>query len=202
MLWSLLKSKNRSVISSAALALSPCLEMCKDSSQLVRSFVGGLELIVGLLHQKNSAINCPDYQKISKLSELTPMQRKEIHLLASICGTIASIAQDSQNLAVITDHNVVPLLAELTVTRHPKLRCQLSKAIASCCQWGSNRRQFGEMNVIQNLIYFLKTTRENSVLVSATKALNQLSKEPINCDELYKCGAVRVLKAIISRVGL
>lgn len=33
----------------AAWAICPCIENAKDAGELVRSFVGGLELIVGLL---------------------------------------------------------------------------------------------------------------------------------------------------------
>lgn len=56
----------------------------------MRSFVGGLELIVGLLKS-------PDRE-----------------VLASVCAAIAKIAKDEENLGVITDHGVVPLLANLT----------------------------------------------------------------------------------------
>lgn len=59
---------------------------------MVRSFVGGLELIVNLLKSTN----------------------KEV--LASVCAAIAKIAKDEENLAVITDHGVVPMLAKLTNT--------------------------------------------------------------------------------------
>lgn len=59
---------------------------------MVRSFVGGLELIVSLLKS--------DY----------------IEVLASVCAAIGKIAMDEENLAVITDHGVVPLLARLTTT--------------------------------------------------------------------------------------
>lgn len=58
----------------------------------MRSFVGGLELIVGLLKSDNNEV------------------------LASVCAAIAKIACDEENLAVITDHGVVPLLANLTHT--------------------------------------------------------------------------------------
>lgn len=63
---------------------------------MVRSFVGGLELIVNLLKSKN----------------------KEV--LASVCAAITNIAKDEENLAVITDHGVVPLLSNLanTVSKH------------------------------------------------------------------------------------
>ena len=59
---------------------------------MVRSFVGGLELIVNLLKSDN------------------------IEVLASVCAAIAKVAKDEENLAVITDHNVVPMLANLTNT--------------------------------------------------------------------------------------
>lgn len=59
---------------------------------MVRSLVGGLELIVNLLKSTNNEV------------------------LASICATIAQIAKDKENLAVLTDHGVVPLLAKLTNT--------------------------------------------------------------------------------------
>lgn len=76
----------------AAWAICPCIENAKDAGELVRSFVGGLELIVGLLKS-------PDHE-----------------VLASVCAAIAKIAQDEENLGVITDHGVVPLLAKLTHT--------------------------------------------------------------------------------------
>lgn len=59
---------------------------------MVRSLVGGLELIVTLLKSANTEV------------------------LASICAAIAKIAKDKENLAVLTDHGVVPLLASLTNT--------------------------------------------------------------------------------------
>lgn len=65
---------------------------------MVRSLVGGLELIVNLLKSTNTEV------------------------LASICAAIAKIAKDKENLAVLTAHGVVPLLAKLTntvCTLHP-----------------------------------------------------------------------------------
>jgi hypothetical protein len=70
---------------------------------MVRSFVGGLELIVSLL------------------------KSNDVGVLASVCAAIAEIAKDEENLAVITDHGVVKLLSNL-VTRvklffFPILKC-------------------------------------------------------------------------------
>lgn len=73
---------------------------------MVRSFVGGLELIVSLLRSDDREV------------------------LASVCAAIGNIAKDEENLAVITDHGVVPMLAKLTHTTDDHLRKHLSEAIA------------------------------------------------------------------------
>ena len=78
--------------SCAAWAICPCIENAKDAGELVRSFVGGLELIVGLLKSTDREV------------------------LASVCAAIAKIAKDEENLGVITDHAVVAMLARLTNT--------------------------------------------------------------------------------------
>ena len=100
LLWSLLKNENKEVKASAAWAICPCIENAKDAGEMVRSFVGGLELIVGLLHIKDG----------EELGE------HDIEVLASVCAAIANIANDEENLAVITDHNVVSMLSKLTNT--------------------------------------------------------------------------------------
>lgn len=92
LLWSLLKNPNPRVQASAAWAICPCIKNIKDSGEIVRNFVGGLELIVSLLKSSDNEV------------------------LASVCAAIAEIAKDEENLAVITDHGVVPMLATLTTT--------------------------------------------------------------------------------------
>ena len=47
-----------------------------------------------------------------------------------MCAAIAKIAQDQENLAVITDHGVVAMLARLTNTQDDQLRRHLADAIA------------------------------------------------------------------------
>lgn len=59
---------------------------------MVRSFVGGLTLLVKLLKSNSEEV------------------------LASICAAIAIICKDEENLAVLTDNGMVPLLARLTTT--------------------------------------------------------------------------------------
>lgn len=86
---------------------------------MVRSFVGGLELIVSLLKSRDP------------------------HVLACVCAAIAEIAQDRENLGVITDHGAVPMLVNLVDTDNVELREHLASAIAYCCSWGSNCKMFG-----------------------------------------------------------
>lgn len=64
--------------------------------------MGGLELIVGLL------------------------KSTEREVLASVCAAIAKIAKDEENLGVITDHGVVPLLAKLTDTVSTVYTCRVT----------------------------------------------------------------------------
>ena len=44
------------------------------------------------------------------------LKSPNIEVLAGICAAIAKIAQDEENLGVITDHGVVVLLSKLTDT--------------------------------------------------------------------------------------
>ena len=86
LLWSLLKHSNVEVQASAAWAICPCIKNARDAGELVRSFVGGLELVVSLLRSQ------------------------DVDVLAGVCALVAQIAKDEENLAVITDHGVVTML--------------------------------------------------------------------------------------------
>uniref|UniRef100_A0A2C9JK39 Armadillo repeat-containing protein 4 n=1 Tax=Biomphalaria glabrata TaxID=6526 RepID=A0A2C9JK39_BIOGL len=173
LLWSLLKNHNKEVQASAAWAICPCIENAKDAGEMVRSFVGGLELIVSLLKSDD----------------------KEV--LAAVCAAIANIAKDEENLAVITDHGVVPMLARLTNTSDDKLRRHLAEAIARCCNWGNNRIAFGRERAVAPLVKYLKSKDEN-VHRSTARALFQLSKNPENCITMHEAG---VVKPLIQMVG-
>lgn len=168
LLWSLLKNQNPEVQSSAAWAICPCIENAKDAGEMVRSFVGGLELIVSLLKSED----------------------KEV--LASVCAAIANIAKDEENLAVITDHGVVPMLAKLASTTDDKLRRHLADAIARCCMWGNNRVAFGQNGAVAPLVKYLKSPDQN-VHRATAKALYQLSRDPNNCITMHESGVVKLL---------
>uniref|UniRef100_A0A7N6BZI8 Armadillo repeat containing 4 n=1 Tax=Anabas testudineus TaxID=64144 RepID=A0A7N6BZI8_ANATE len=168
LVWSLLKNPNADVQSGAAWALCPCIENAKDAGEMVRSLVGGLELIVNLLNTTNNEV------------------------LASICASIAKIAKDKENLAVLTDHGVVPLLAKLTNTSDDRLRRYLAEAIGHCCIWGSNRSSFGDAGAVAPLVHYLKS-KDSAVHQSTAMALYQLSKDPSNCITMHERGVVKPL---------
>ncbi|XP_076795783.1 outer dynein arm-docking complex subunit 2 isoform X3 [Arvicanthis niloticus] len=168
LLWSLLKNPHPDVKASAAWALCPCIENAKDAGEMVRSFVGGLELVVNLLKSDN----------------------KEV--LASVCAAITNIAKDQENLAVITDHGVVPLLSKLANTNNDKLRRHLAEAISRCCMWGRNRVAFGEHKAVAPLVRYLKSNDTN-VHRATAQALYQLSEDADNCITMHENGAVKLL---------
>ncbi|XP_034718244.1 armadillo repeat-containing protein 4 isoform X5 [Etheostoma cragini] len=168
LVWSLLTNPSADVQSSAAWALCPCIKNAKDAGEMVRSLVGGLELIVNLLKSTNNEV------------------------LASICSAIAKIAKDKENLAVLTDHGVVPLLAKLTNTTDDRLRRHLAEAIGHCCMWGSNRASFGDSGAVGPLVRYLKS-KDEAVHQSTAMALYQLSHNPNNCITMHEKGVVKPL---------
>lgn len=89
LIWSLLKNPCPRVQAYAAWALCPCIKNARNSGELVRSFVGAMELVVGLLKSTDTLV------------------------LSAICAAIATIAKDKNNLAVLSDHKVIPMLADL-----------------------------------------------------------------------------------------
>jgi len=153
---------------------------------MVRSFVGGLELIVSLLKSKNERV------------------------LASVCAAIALIAKDGkripchmlfsisycsfteENVAVISDHGVVPMLAKLTNTRNASLRQSLADAIARCCAYGNNKVTFGTAGAVAPLVKYLKSN-DTRVHKTTVRALYQLSMHPENCIIMHEQGVVRLM---------
>lgn len=89
LIWSLLKNSNPRVQAYSAWALCPCIENAKDSGEMVRSLVGAMELVVGLLKSHDTLV------------------------LSAVCSAIATIAKDKKNLAILSDHKVIYMLAAL-----------------------------------------------------------------------------------------
>ena len=88
---------------------------------------------------------------------------------SSVCAAIANIARDEENLAVITDHGVVPMLAQLTNTQDDRLRRHLAEAIARCCAWGNNRTAFGREEAVAPLVKYLHRKKSKLQLPSCER---------------------------------
>ncbi|XP_017879578.1 armadillo repeat-containing protein gudu [Ceratina calcarata] len=173
LVWSLLKHPSDKIKRNACLALVPCIKYAKDSPEMVRAFVGGLELTVSLLDSGNSSV------------------------LSAVCATIAEIAMDQENLGILSDHGVVEKLAHLVQTEDEELRANLTLAIAYCCDWGENKYQFGELNAVAPLIDYM-TSKNKKVLRGVCIAAYHLSKEPSNCITMHSAG---IIKHVLRLVG-
>lgn len=97
LIWSLLKNPCPRVQAYAAFALCPCIENARNSGELVRSFVGAMELVVGLLKSTDNLV------------------------LSATCAAIAVIAKDKNNLSVLSDHKVIQMLADLGLLFCPRM---------------------------------------------------------------------------------
>ncbi|PSN34412.1 Armadillo repeat-containing protein 4 [Blattella germanica] len=168
LIWSQLKHPSPQVQANAAWALCPCIQNAKDSGEMVRSFVGGLELIVSRLRSSDN------------------------NVLACVCAALAKIAQDRENLAVITDHGVVPMLAELVNTDEDVLKEHLAEAIAYCCSWGTNCHEFGRLGAITPLVNYMNS-KDKNVHRTTAYALHQLSEDAFNCVTMHQSGVVPFL---------
>jgi hypothetical protein len=92
LVWSLLKHPAPMVQASAAWAICPYVESNKESGDIVRNFVGGLEALVNLL------------------------KSDDIQVQAAVSQAVAVIAQNQENLAIMSDHGAVQFLARLAPT--------------------------------------------------------------------------------------
>ncbi|CAH1101406.1 unnamed protein product [Psylliodes chrysocephalus] len=175
LVWSLLRNDSKKVQANSASCLVPCVRNASDSGEMVRCFVGGLELIVNQLKSDDN------------------------HVLACTCAAIAEVAQDIQNLAIITDHGVVPLLVNLVPTEDVELREHLASAIAYCSAWGSNCKMFGRLGAITPLVQYMADDDPNVHRTTAL-ALFHLSKNAFNCITMHESGVMMfLLRAVSSR---
>ncbi|XP_046832463.1 armadillo repeat-containing protein gudu isoform X1 [Vespa crabro] len=172
LIWSLLKHPNNVIKTNACLALVPCIKYAKDSPEMVRAFVGGLELTVSLLDSTNPKV------------------------LSAVCATIASIALDPENLGILTDHGVVSKLASLAKTENEDLRANLTLAIAYCCEWNDNSSEFGKLKIIAPLVGYMNT-KNKVVLKGVCIAMYHLSKDPMNCVTMHSCGIIKHMLRLI-----
>lgn len=167
-LWSLLKSQNSEVRFAASNALCEYLKHDKESAEYLRKLDNGLELVTSLLKSSNETT------------------------LIAVCSLIVEIAKDNYNLAILTQYNVVPLLAELIHTQRAKLEEKVTAAIASCTPYGGNAKHFGELKVIRLVVNLVSSNNPN-VQRAAALALEKLSTYPVNAILIYQSGVAPVL---------
>ncbi|XP_059485785.1 armadillo repeat-containing protein gudu [Neocloeon triangulifer] len=166
LVWTLLKCSDPKVQANAAASLCPFIKHSEDSAEMVRSLIGGFELLVSLLASN------------------------DIRVLSNVCATVSCIAsKDRDNLGIITDYGVVEMLASLVITEDPGLRSHLSTAIAHCADYGSNCRKFGQLGIVPILVDYM-TSNNLSVLRATANALYKLSTEPYNCICMFDSGVV------------
>lgn len=202
LIWSLLKNDCPRVQANAAWALCPCIENARNSGELVRSFVGAMELVIGLLKSTNTFV------------------------LSAACSAIATIAKDKNNLAVLTDHKVIPLLADLgefrllstqnffffllpycekpiswfifltfpfsVYTSDDLLRENLAAAIASCAPYSTNTQELGRLRTVAPIVGYM-VSKNPKVHRTTAMALQKLSVDPQNCITMHQSGVVPFL---------
>ncbi|OHT12507.1 Armadillo/beta-catenin-like repeat family protein [Tritrichomonas foetus] len=168
-LWSLMKSPFSGVQAAATSALVPFLKSEKSASA-VRTFVDGLDLLIGLLKSDD-----PEVQ-------------------ASACMAITEVARDKESLAVMTDLGLVELLSRLLSTKLDSVRKPLADAIGVSADWADNRRRFGEEGAVTPLVSYLTPPSNNKEVHAATaKALKALSEDTENSNNLRHAGVVTYL---------
>ncbi|XP_069185977.1 outer dynein arm-docking complex subunit 2 isoform X1 [Procambarus clarkii] len=169
LLWSHLKNPNCRVQASAANAICTCLQQESEGlAEVVRSLVGGIELLVSLLESESESV------------------------LSSVCAAIARIARDPQNLAIMTDYGAVTSLSRLAVRENNSLRPYLAEAIAACCVSRETGLLFGQAGAVAPLVQYLETD-DSTIRRPTCRALHRLSLEPENCVTLHQSGAVPLL---------
>lgn len=175
LMWSLLRHPNTKIQIHAARSLCSYIGSAENAGVIIRSFVGGFQIIIALLKSKDIAV------------------------LAAICGLIAKIAMDLENLAILSDYGVIVLLAKLIHTDDDLLRENLAAAIASCAPYGRNIQEFGELRILMPLVGFLSSTN-SSVHRTTSLALERLSTDIANCVTMHQCGVAPFLSELISTV--
>lgn len=105
-------------------------------------------------------------------------------VLAAVCAAISIIAKDKENLAVLTDHKVINMLASLVYTTDDMLREHLAAAIASCAPYGNNTQELGRLRTVTPIVGYM-VSEDPKVHRTTAMALQQLSKDPQNCITMH-----------------
>jgi len=175
LMWSLLDNKYPMVQANAARALVPLVRNIGDSGEQIRSFVGGVDILMSLLDSKSNEV------------------------VSGACVAIGTIAGDQENLGVITELGVVGKLRTLAESEDPRVQRSVAIAIANVSRNKANRFKFGELGCVEAIVRYLKS-KDRNVAIAGTYALWRLSYDPINCITLHRSKVVPfLLNAMVSQ---
>ncbi|VVC31814.1 Armadillo-type fold,Armadillo,Armadillo-like helical [Cinara cedri] len=173
LVWSMMKFDSTIVQSTAGHTLVTLLKNTKDSSDIMRSLVTGLVMLVDLLKSHDTRV------------------------LAAACAVIGILAKEPENLAILTDYDIVQRLSSLVHTSNSDLQAHLSRAIGSCCLLDRNCHTFGRLDVVLPISKYIYSNSE-LVKENVTFALNGLSGDATNCVTMESCGVVPFLMETIA----
>ncbi|KAK2963182.1 putative armadillo-type protein [Blattamonas nauphoetae] len=172
LLWSLFKSDNNSVITAAAFALTLLVADKQNATYVGSNYVGALAQVVELLTINDNGVR------------------------AAACAVISKIGLIDQNLHILVEVGVMPLLASLASTKNPLLRRHLSDAISSCCRTPDTARLMGKLEGVLPCLLFFKE-KDKDILRSAASAIRALSFDASNCLLLRQANCVAILTELL-----
>ncbi|KAL0210718.1 hypothetical protein P9112_009016 [Eukaryota sp. TZLM1-RC] len=205
LLWSLFRSSNDLVKSNAAAAAVPLLSL-ENVETIGRTFIGGLELLLGLLTVDDVTLVCNGCMAVSKVAKSEGnlkviTEDGVVPLLARLVG-IATSLEISVDDGLIFDPSAPDNFTDLSITdiRAPPIDGGLSRALCEAitvvCSLPANRVRFAHLSAVTPLVKFLKDPRP-TVLRACSEALSQLAKAEKNSLELRVAGAVPLLVKLL-----
>eukprot|EP00834_Sanchytrium_tribonematis_P000093 NODE_3_length_80033_cov_0.932970.p9 type:complete len:561 gc:universal NODE_3_length_80033_cov_0.932970:10967-12649(+) len=151
-MWSLLKSDHANLQAASAQSMGPFIANISSGNDLIRSFVGSVELVVNLLKSNNTRV------------------------LSSACLAISNISKDPENLEIVTDQGIVELFSNLVKFDEIELQKSLCLAISSCSLSARNRSRLIEFKLLDFIIKCLLSS-DIDLKVCASKSVFEFSKD-------------------------
>lgn len=140
------------------------------------------------------------------------LKSPDTRVLAAACAVIGILAKEPENLAILTDYDIVLRLSSLVhaviylvtevyganclcfffhLQSNSDLQAHLSRAIGSCCLLDRNCHTFGRLDVVLPISKYIHSNSE-LVKENVTFALHGLSGDAANCVAMESCGVVPV----------
>ncbi|CAH3119587.1 unnamed protein product [Porites lobata] len=114
-----------------------------------------------------------------------------IQVLICANKAITNIGKDRENLSILTDYEVVPLLIDLVNTEDEELKRWVAEAIATCSGLEKNIKSFSP--VIVPLADSLKRSSDVAVKRAVAWALEKLSRDQYNCYFIHQHDSLKTL---------